>query len=148
MLLLLKVATPANQRAGLCPPHTYSPGYSRLRSCFKCQSGMVEPVYFTSTTLRVSKTDVCGVPAGRYLSQNVVRDCPLGSFRSTWELAVDVNARYCYPCPPGITTSSAAATSFAACNGECTAAKQSSLWTANKFACKQEQLYLDSEVNA
>lgn len=113
----------ANQAATACAVNTYNPGNNRLRSCMRCQSGLEEETGFTSLAngnpaLRSSKTAVCQVPAGRFLSQNVVRLCSIGTFRSTWEASTNANARLCFSCPKGVTTAAAGATSFAACSGE------------------------------
>eukprot|EP00775_Hariotina_reticulata_P000967 gene967-1293_t len=121
----LAVASRRNQQAQLCPKNTYSPGMQRIRQCLRCQSGLEEEPAFTAAAggeapaagvkvgdvvtvngqpvtvsqLRANKINVCGVPAGRYISQNVVRDCPAGTFRSTHVLPTDEAARYCNPCP-------------------------------------------------
>ncbi|WIA36543.1 hypothetical protein OEZ86_007835 [Tetradesmus obliquus] len=115
------------QKAALCPKSTYSPGYGRIRQCLKCQSGTEEKPdadYATNVTdlsppsnktLRVNRTDVCQVGPGRYLVQNVVRDCPAGSFRKAWSQTIESNSRYCFTCPPGVTTNSTRATDQTAC---------------------------------
>ncbi|WIA16345.1 hypothetical protein OEZ85_013043 [Tetradesmus obliquus] len=116
------------QKAALCPKSTYSPGYGRIRQCLKCQSGTEEKPdadYATDVAelspssnkmLRVNRTDVCQVGPGRYLVQNVVRDCPAGSFRKAWSQTIESNSRYCFTCPPGVTTNSTRATDQTACN--------------------------------
>lgn len=113
------------QKAALCPNSTYSPGYGRIRQCLKCQSGTEEkpgagyasnPANVTSPSqLRTNRTDVCQVGPGRYLVQNVVRDCPAGSFRTSWSQTTESSSRYCFTCPPGVTTNSTRATNQTAC---------------------------------
>jgi hypothetical protein len=71
--------------------------------------------------------DAAGVPAGRFISQNVVRDCPIGTFRSTYLPPTDEAARYCNPCPQGITTAAPRSTGFHACTGEALQAMPPSL---------------------
>lgn len=104
------------QAATPCGPDTYNPGYNRLKSCLKCQSGLQEPSGYAS--LRSNKLEVCQVPAGRFLSQNVVRPCPVATYRSTPEATNAANARICFPCPKGITTLKGGSTSFTDCNRE------------------------------
>lgn len=114
-----------SQKAALCPNSTYSPGYGRIRQCLKCQSGTEEkpdagyasdPATVTSPSqLRTNRTDVCQVGPGRYLVQNVVRDCPAGSFRTSWSQTIESSSRYCFTCPPGVTTNSTRATDQTAC---------------------------------
>jgi hypothetical protein len=50
--------------------------------------------------------------------QNVVRDCPAGSFRGSYRLTTESASRYCFTCPPGVTTNGTRATQPSDCNGE------------------------------
>eukprot|EP00878_Enallax_costatus_P039056 GHUV01044574.1.p1 GENE.GHUV01044574.1~~GHUV01044574.1.p1 ORF type:complete len:745 (+),score=130.50 GHUV01044574.1:1229-3463(+) len=56
------------------------------------------------------------VPPGRYLVQNVVRVCPMGTFRTSFSQTNEESAKICFACPPGITTNTTAATNQSACN--------------------------------
>ncbi|WIA12137.1 hypothetical protein OEZ85_012210 [Tetradesmus obliquus] len=126
----LKTTSPATQEAAPCRRNTYSPGYSRLRQCLRCQSGTAENPdagfadvdalqpgqYPDKASLRTDRLKVCQVPPGGYLSQNVVRDCPPGSFRGSFTYTTETASRYCFSCPAGLTTSKARATLPSDCN--------------------------------
>lgn len=70
----LSATTEAAQVANVCPPLSYSPGYSRIRQCLKCQSGTAENTEVfkfpatvddarnyknTTHTLRADRNKVC-----------------------------------------------------------------------------------------
>ncbi|KAF8065592.1 hypothetical protein HT031_003193 [Scenedesmus sp. PABB004] len=126
----LALTSPATQSAALCPTSTYSPGFGRIRQCLRCQSGLEEDpadLFINATNptllplvgnpkLRVDRTVVCKVPSGRYLVQNVVRDCKPGTFRNGFAYAGDPAARYCQGCPPGLTGNSSRPSSLDDCN--------------------------------
>lgn len=91
----------------MCEPgaHSYSPSVHQLSCLLTC-----------SVLCYACPLVSAEVPPGRYLVQNVVRECPAGTFRRPYSMVTEESAKICYSCPPGITTSSSAATSEAACN--------------------------------
>jgi hypothetical protein len=98
-------------------------------ACTCCVSGYLQPAVDLSThhnqldlELNLTSLLLCPaaaeVPPGRYLVQNVVRDCPAGSFRTSYSETTESSSRYCYTCPPGVTTNGTKAVKKEDCNGE------------------------------
>ncbi|WIA35123.1 hypothetical protein OEZ86_003604 [Tetradesmus obliquus] len=113
----LTVATQNAQAAALCAGASYSPGFARLRACLPCQSGLgLDDTYAADQSKpKIDRLEVCKIPSGKYLEQNVVRKCTKGSYRVGQASTSEEAGRRCRPCPMGFTTFSAGSTAPLAC---------------------------------
>lgn len=105
-----------DQPAVQCTGSTYAPNYNRLRACLPCQSGLQVPPGYTEP--HADKNDVCQVPPGKFWELNVVRDCPVGLYRSGFVRMDNRTAIACLSCPEGWTTAATGTTAVGLCSGE------------------------------